>query len=389
MITPALGARTALATTVLALVLALLSAAPGDAGARTATGSVPADVTPPSPGYAPGTYPVFNNPLGTTEQQYAIVATLQRNIANSPPGSKIRLVTYTYALQRITDDLIAAHDRGVVVQAIIDSRSKRWPPANQLAAVLNADPADPSFVRFAYGSPRTSGGNLHQKTWRFSQVGSTPWVTMVGSTNLSNPGNEDQFSDMMMWANRKDVYDLFDRVFALQARMRDLANPYRTGTFRNGEGWFFPMTSWTASKDPVLRRLAGMPARGARIKVALFSWWNSRGAAIARALAAKRRSGARVEAIIGPHVSDEVVRILRRSGVTLRKGVLPDGTEIHNKLMVSTYVVDGRRRWMVLTGSDNWANESMGHDEAVVAIRGRNVWLRYLRYLATIPRLPR
>lgn len=376
--TPDRNTRAALVVTALALLAALLPGVPAQA-----------DVTPATPGWSPVTTPVFNNPLGTTDQQYAIVSTLQRNIANAPAGSLIRLVTYTYALQRITDDLVAAHDRGVVVQAIIDARSTRWPPANQLAAALNADPRDPSFVRFAHGSTRVAGGNVHQKTWRFSQTGAARWVTMVGSTNLSNPGNEDEFSDMMMWANRKDVYDLFDRVFNTQARMKDLAQPYRTGTFASGAAWFFPMRGWTRAKDPVLRQLAAMPARGARITAAQYSWWNARGAAIARALVAKRKGGAQVEAIIGPHVSAEVVRILRRGKVTLRNGVLPGGKHIHNKLLVATYVVRHHRKWVVLTGSDNWADESMGHDEAIVAARGRGVWLRYLRYLATIPRVPR
>lgn len=388
--TPVGIARAVLVVTVMGLAVSLLPGSSVGAVARPTTVAVPpADVTPATPGYSPVSTPVFNDPLGTPEQQYAIVSTLQRNIANAPAGSVIRLVTYTYSLQRVTDDLVAAHDRGVIIQAVIDARSTRWPPANELAAALNADPRDPSFVRFAHGSTRVTGGNVHQKTWRFSQTGSARWVTMVGSTNLSNPGNEDEFSDMMMWANRQDVYDLFDRVFVAQARMKHVAQPYVTGRFASGEAWFFPMRHPSAAKDPILQRIAAMPARGARITVAQFSWWNARGAAIARALVAKRRGGAQVEAIIGPHVSAEVVGILRRGKVTLRNGVLGGGKHIHNKLMVATYVVRHRRSWVVYTGSDNWANESFGHDEAVVGARGRGVWLLYLRYLATIPRLPR
>ncbi|KUH36318.1 hypothetical protein ATE80_24320 [Streptomyces kanasensis] len=64
------------------------------------------------------TQAVFNNPIGTVAEQRAIVDKQIELIAGAPAGSLIRLSYYYLNDPDFADALIAAHDRGVRVQAI-------------------------------------------------------------------------------------------------------------------------------------------------------------------------------------------------------------------------------------------------------------------------------
>lgn len=332
--------------------------------------------------YSPNTGVVSNNPNGTEAQQYRIVNQLITNIRNTPRGQAIKIVAYSYALQRITDELIHAFRRGVNVEAIIDGHSKRWHPAPQLAAELDKNKSDLSWVRFTNGSSRAVGGNMHQKTWRFSRVGDRNWVTMVGSTNLTNNCAENEYSDMLQIVNRKDIYRVFDGVFALQMRLKPMAQPYVRSFYTGGDGFFFPMAGWTLAKDPVIRRINAIPPRGTTIYIAQFSWWTDRGVAIARALAAKSKQGAAICVIVGPSVSSHVRNILTKAGVAVYDSDLR-GNHVHSKLMIANY----GNVWKIWTGSDNWSSRSVGHDEAVFGYRSKWLYDTYKRYLSTIPKV--
>ncbi|MDQ6934075.1 MAG: phospholipase D-like domain-containing protein [Actinomycetota bacterium] len=362
--------------TAVALAATLLSAAPAQARRHHHWHQTP---------WTPSTGPVFGNPNGTERQQYAVVNDLLRNINHAPRGSTITLVAYSFALERVTKSLTLAFRRGVRIRALIDSHSLSWPPARELGRLLNKKVGDASYVGFSHGSTRVPGGDLHQKTWLFSHVGRAHWVSMVGSTNLTNVCAEKEYSDMLTFANRRDIYDEFMKIYRIQVRQRSVMRPYRFETFRGGDAYFLPMRYWTPQRDPVVIRIQNIPARRATIKVAQFSWWGGRGAAIAKALAVKSRQGARITAILGPHVSVQVRRILRRAGVHLRRGYFTNGTHVHSKLMLASYVRRNGRIWKVWTGSDNWAPESIGHDEVEFGYRSKALWHSYIRFLDEIP----
>lgn len=299
---------------------------------------------------------------------------LVRLIDNVPPGESIEVMTYFLGSPDLRDALVAAFRRGVEVRAVFarttpdDHRE-----GEQLAAVLNRTRKDDSWVRLAAGSTRSSGGAMHQKTWRFSRVGGAEHVTVTGSYNASDLTDARAHALMWQWVDL-EVYAAFADVWATQVEMRD--RPPRSRAFA-GDGWqayFSPLTRPVPAADPVMRRLAGIPARpGTVIRIAMYSMWDDRGEWIAHRLASMARRGARVELVAGPTVAPEVRAILRAGGVQVVAGCFRDGTYTHSKDMSASWVVEGRRQFWTWIGSDNWTSRGMSSDEAVLGVRSRSM----------------
>ena len=177
-----------------------------------------ADTFVPIPG------PVFGDPTAESNQ---ILSRLLNNIKHTPRNGTIRIVGYSFSLGRVADALLAAKKRGVHLQIVLDGHSRAWSPSKRLDAALGSDPTQRDYLVLTKGSARGTRGVTHQKSWSFSKVGQTPYVTMVGSTNLTGYGTEVQYSDMFTYTNRKDVYDAFASVQSQPEVRRRAPGPVR------------------------------------------------------------------------------------------------------------------------------------------------------------------
>lgn len=313
-----------------------------------------------------GSGPVFGDPTAASNR---ILTRLLNNIKHTPRYGTIRIVGYSFSLGRVADALLEAKQRGVHLQIVLDGHSRVWSPSKRLEAVLGSDPTQRDYLVLTEGSARGTRGVTHQKSWQFSRVGQTPYVTMVGSTNLTGYGTEVQYSDMYTYTNRKDVYDAFASVQRSQKLDTPIAEPFVTKFWANGSGYFFPYTAGSAETDPVVARINALPSdANTVIRVSQFAWYDTRGIWIANALAAKKAAGATVTAVVGESVGTGVKNILTAAGIPMYPGVFANKKRIHTKLMLASYLDATGPHTRIWTGSDNWTNQSFRNEDTAVEV---------------------
>lgn len=83
---------------------------------------IPVDLSlaAPNPSYVAPSGGVFNNPYGSSSEQWKIMNRVKDAINNAPAGSVIRIAAYSITLPQMTDALIAAKNRGVNVRVVTD-----------------------------------------------------------------------------------------------------------------------------------------------------------------------------------------------------------------------------------------------------------------------------
>jgi phosphatidylserine/phosphatidylglycerophosphate/cardiolipin synthase-like enzyme len=333
--------------------------------------------------FRPVTGAVFGDP---TAPRNAILQALLDNIEHTPRGATIRIVGYSFSLGSVARALLAAHERGVHVQVVVNGHSRQWSPARRLVPVLGSDADRRSFFVLTRGSARGDAGVTHQKSWSFSQVGRTRHVVMVGSTNLTSYCTDVQYSDTYVYTERPDVYAAYGELFDAQKRDTPVATPYRTVGFGNGGAYFFPRPGTSRAGDPAAVRIAALPAGAdTRIRVAQFAWYGPRGVWLAEALAAQKRAGSSVVVVAGESVGSGVRRVLADAGIPVHSGAYARGKRIHTKLMLASYVDDTGPHTAIWTGSDNWSRQSFRNDDVVAQVQDDpDAYRRYVGFFTAL-----
>jgi phosphatidylserine/phosphatidylglycerophosphate/cardiolipin synthase-like enzyme len=105
---------------------------------------------PASAASAVVTGPLFNKPTGTTSQQNAILSHVGALTNGATSGSRIRIAMYVFGSNWLAEQLVAAKDRGVSVQVIVDDATRKHREGagayQILAQGLGTNPAAPSWV---------------------------------------------------------------------------------------------------------------------------------------------------------------------------------------------------------------------------------------------------
>jgi hypothetical protein len=345
---------------------------------------------PPGSGFIAGHYraepgPIFSPPTREAVQNASVYALLD-NIRHTPRGATIRIVAYSFAIVPVADALIAADDRGVHVQVIVDGRHSHAFPATQaVERALGGDRTQGSFMILTDRSARGSVSHSHQKSWSFSRTGRSRHVVMVGSTNLSILGATGQYSDMYSFVGRADLWHAFSTIFRAQARDQPVPDPAVTDRLRGDTAYFFPGFSMT--NDPVAHVIAGLPAKpSTHIRIVMFAWHPPRGQHLVDLLLEKLQGGASVRIVRGPLVRQPLTELVA-AGARVHRGVFANGDYVHNKLMIVDDRRHGQRERFVTTGSDNWGNVSFLRDDIDVRIGLRPT--EYADYLAFFHQLVR
>ena len=358
--------------------------------ASLAAGAAAASILPAANAAGLSSRAYFNDPDadGANTIRYLV----KNRFDGAPSGSTARVVMFNIDDDYIMDAMVAAKRRGVNVKVIV--AKSRCDNVARLRSAFGTDRSRGSWVYCSPGSTRSEGGNVHQKSITFSRTGDTPYVTLVGSANLTEEGWRDQWTDMFQYANRKDVYTAYNNVFAVQAKGASLPSPYRSWTAADGvaRANFFPVNDETpeAADDPVLTRLNNLPSnRNTTIIVANYATHGSRGSWLVNALIAKKRAGATVQFISGPPTDDGLERRMRSAGIPVTRAfdascatvaTHVDGTcnYIHLKGMTAKYWADGTWNYRSYTGSDNWSNAGLNNDEVTQRIGGQSAYDQYV-----------
>jgi len=346
---------------------------------------------PPTPAVESAGHPVFNDPLGTHRQQYALIRSVDSRIDHTPRGATIRLAAFSFAMPSTSRALLRAHRRGVVVKMVVDQRSARWGSVQRLRSVLGTDVSRRSFVRVCHESCRGTAGKQHAKFVTISRTEHTRRVVLVGSMNFTELAAAGQWQDLYAVSDDEPLFASMRTLF--RAMVRDTPQPSLALT-RAGPGFRLSTSPVDPSAvDPLVSRLrkvhcdaaTGTGRRGHTVlAVSMHAWNGPRGVDLARRVAALSEDGCRVRVIAGVGFGRRVTSILERSAVRyLATGGTAGAT--HEKLMVlSGHFGRDRSASLVWTGSHNWTGRSLRNDEVTLRLQGpRHV----AAYLANVRRI--
>lgn len=351
--------------------------------------AVAAFLTPATPAVAAVTSgAVFNNPT-VAGQQYAIIEHLQNLIRGATAGSTIRIAMYHFTLTRMSNDLIAAHDRGVNVRLVVDSQSRSYPAVLDLIAELGTNRANPSSVTVCT-TDRACIGNagtpiMHNKFFLFSNTSGSANVLVQTSSNLTNGNAESYWNNAVTLVGNTAVYNSYVDYFndlAAQAKNNDY---YRTTSSGNAKSYFFPRAGSSASSDTIYNMLdenitcEGNTSTGTetgRTIIRIGMWYFSRNpiATKLRELADRKcwvdivytTMDADVRSILDGH---DRIKLYRISGDYI----------VHSKYMLveGTYAGLKDTKW-VMTGSHNYTNAALReNDEALLRIQSATIHDQY------------
>ena len=332
----------------------------------------------------------FNLPRGTHAEQTRVISQIDRSIANAPSGSTIRIAVYSFDRAETADRLIAAHDRGVTVQMLVNDN---WTSDQtlRLESTIGADRTAQSFVYVCHRSCRGGRGNLHSKFYLFTQAGDASNVVMLGSGNLTNFGVTNQWNDLFTVSSRS-MMSLYTQIFQEMAQDRPMTDPYLVQSAGIFESRFSPHPGTTSDNDPVMERLEGVGCTGATdgtglnghavMRIAAYGWAGTRGQYLADEVASLSRAGCDVKALVA-EAGTGIVGTLTRAGVEVRRlGFDNDGDGspdlyMHMKFMTLSGPYEGASSWNVWTGSENWSAIALNNDDVVVRIPRKSTYTKY------------
>lgn len=359
-------------------------------GAATAAPAVPTADGPTAEGpTAEATHRSARGALFNEAGETGLRRALLSYVNAAPRGSTIRVVTMSYTDPKATAALTRAHRRGVDVQVLVSQqKTEGIGTVAGLGQVLNRSTRDGSFLERIDHSARGPsryrgrGTTLHQKSWTFSRTGSSRWVTIITSANITNEAVELQYNDGYAWVGEKARYDAMSAIFRAQRRDRPISSPFRSAL--GGALLFGPHDP--GMSDPVVNRIDALPTRGLQIRIGVAAWSGGRGEAIARALAAKARAGASINVLVPTPFGDNVRAVLEDAGITLLRGdwTRPGngGQYLHAKFMTAQWRTDAGRVTRVWFGSENWGDAPRGSDEVTARIdrpAAHDSWVRWFR----------
>ena len=310
--------------------------------------------------------PLLNYPPGSPPAQRVILDATLRTIDAAPAGSVLRIANPTYSWP-VTHALVAAHNRGVSVRAVVwgggVQHSGIRPPVQRLMDRLGAD------AHVCYHGCNAPGGGMHVKTLLASDIGGHP-VTQITSLDLfvglATKEWDAGHSSTSLALYRGEVR-WFDSM--LDSR-RTTPRPYVADGMAVTN---FPQPSSTVTRNWYTRTLAPVgckPPRHARlvpfgrthVRVAT-SLWSPLMRPMAYRLVTLHRQGCNVRAILNRvKTPRSIVRILRRGHVSYRYSNTP---VYHSH--VKEVAVDGwyGGRWVhtVAVGSTNPSIVELRNDD--------------------------
>jgi len=364
-----------LCSAALALVLGVLAATVSTSPSGTAGAAEPVV------GFSPTSGVLFNNPDGTFAQQMLLLDELGRSIDAAPPGSVIRIATYSLSYQPTADKLLAAFARGVQVRLIIDSHAETDQIA-QLRKKLGTSSSRTSYLRTCrYGCMSAKPSFLHTKLYMFSTSGKAKKVTMISSANPAGGGGTEAWNNTYTIVGDLAIYNA--NLSNFNDMLKDVTNPnyYRTASSGPYKVYFFPRGGVDRKSDTynnVLNevRCTGVaPGYGENgrtvIKIAMYRWTSLR-KNLAQRLWQLQDQGCNVQIIYSADTVEQpvVAELLRSGGRNGRIGVYNgrldrdgDGVldlYIHSKYMLVNGAYGTRNNVKaVYTGSPNFTSNSL------------------------------
>ncbi|MFC8125328.1 phospholipase D-like domain-containing protein [Streptomyces sp. NPDC057302] len=360
--------------------------------------------------------PIFNDPLGTPEQQYAIRTRLIELTNTAVPGSTIKVAVYHVWESPVVDALVAARHRGVHVQMVLDESTRSDRPTNtaygRLATELGTDRSKSSFVtlcpagKSCLGDPAYGKSIMHNKFWLFSQVEGAKDVVVQTTSNSTPSAHTKFFNDALQLPNNPTMYDAYADYFADMIG-KDWRNwDYRTVSDGLYKAYFFPRSGTVNETDTMYsvlnnvqcnyRDAAGV-ARHTNIRASIFKITRKQ---IADKLVSLKKAGCTVSIVYAETDSAKSQggspgtweALHKAGGPTMRcfnddRDPLHPGTKlvtpyiIHSKYLLIDGKYDGKQNKLSFTGSQNYTAPALReNDEAIVKVDDDSVHDAYRKH---------
>jgi phosphatidylserine/phosphatidylglycerophosphate/cardiolipin synthase-like enzyme len=324
---------------------------------------------------------VFNDPYGSAAEQDAIKDHIISTVHATPPGETIRAALYALTDQDYTDALVDAHQRGVGVRVVLDSKYSERPASQNLIAALGRDTSQASWVTVCHqaGACIAHGGVNpinHNKFFLFTRVGTGPvanHVVLQTSANETALNTEKYFNNAYTVVGNRRLYDAYLGYFDDLAAMVGNNAYFTTGRAGPYTYYFFPQEAGDVVVDILGdvtctgNHRVGTPDGRSIVRVAAFALHR---AGVADALIALAGAGCRVELLYAE--SNQVEKLTDVPNLDLRRLKTDDGYLVHSKY----FLIEGghaghREQKLTFTGSHNLDFSSLReNDEAMMRIDG-------------------
>ncbi|MFC8670844.1 MULTISPECIES: phospholipase D-like domain-containing protein [Streptomyces] len=348
--------------------------------------------------------PIFNDPLGTADEQTAIRTRLIELTNAALPGSTIKVAVYHVWEASVVNALVAAKNRGVDVQVLLDESSISDRPTNTaygtLASGLGTDRTQGSYVatcpenKSCLGDPKFGQSIMHNKFWLFSAVKGATNVVVETTSNSTPSAHTKFFNDALLLPNNPTMYDAYADYFDTMVAQDWESWNYRTVSNGLYKAYFFPRAGNTRATDTVYSILNNVTCKykdtagvtqSTKVRVAIFKITRL---AIAEKLVSLKKAGCSVSIVYAESDSAKSSggtagtweKMHTTGGPTVRcynddRDPLNPGQKlstpyiIHSKYILIDGMYDGVKNKVSFTGSGNYTGPALReNDESIVKV---------------------
>jgi phosphatidylserine/phosphatidylglycerophosphate/cardiolipin synthase-like enzyme len=345
----------------------------------------------------------FAVPLADGTKDGSLETKVIELIDAAPPGTRIRIAMFRWRRISVSNALIAASQRGVQIQLVLDRQANEVedttgvtaPPGGEAEDTLEDDAeADPTttwrstgvlapavqalvdnlpagsvtFCTRGHGSCIGKQIN-HNKFYMFSSTGGANHVVVQSSANLTT---HLLHNNLVISRNDPALYSAYFSYFADLKAHKENLDYYRSEAGDHTIAYFFPRAEGDTIVN-VLDRVKCTNNSKVRVTMAFFT---SGRTSIADKLVSLKHAGCDVAVNmrkVGKGSDAAIIDLLRSGKVSV--GLYPDGagSNIHSKYLLidSQYETNGayERRKLVWTGSHNYnTNALRDNDETVLRV---------------------
>jgi len=335
---------------------------------------------------------VFDDPTNGRRDIMRHVSTL---IEQSGPGALIRIAIFVVSGQTgnaFARDLLAAYERGVNVQMVVDGWQADDRAVQMLIEQLGCDRSRRSWLHACTrlspeGTTSACIGSkgMHNKFFLFSETGGARRVVVQSSANFTDLSAATHWNNALTIVGNDDLYQSYASYFDDLSAERRNDDYYKVVETAMATGsvlvHFFPRAGGDTSTDTILELLA--PVEGGRhteIRVGM-SEWDAYRIGIAQRLCELAASGASVRVVRG--VMDDAVSAVLRSAPRVELRALDDVRRpqgrMHSKyLLIDGKYADSAESKIVITGSHNYTQTSLRrNDEALLRLDAPAIHAQY------------
>lgn len=317
----------------------------------------------------------FSNPR--LDRDYTIVDELQRLIRNTPSGGSIRGAIHSISIDSVANELVAAKNRGVTVQVVIDGK--------------NASSTDPSVAALktlshkfctndngGHGCISTSAdGDMHTKMFTFSRTTDPAGaahnsVSWFGSSNLTYATGPDSFNNTVTVYGDESLTNGLNANFAdMYARRHYADNDYYDsasgrGYYMTGPADVYASPERAGQTDTIVTRLNDVtPDANCRLRIGMANVTAGRPALVDR-VKRYRQGGCWVWMVVGGSdvdgisMDEGVYRELLGAGVKIRRM-----DKVHDKFFAVYGKFGTGYAYRVYTGSQNWTQDALNENDEI------------------------